>query len=173
VLALVVAAAALPAAPAVAAKKPSLKVAGLSINRFFARPGTKIVYPDSQNSCYAIEGADGAPQSLTVYAFVTAVKVPASAPATLTITTPWSKAPGAAPEMTSGPFKTLLFHSKGRQQAAIFGGPQGPFDFYTYSMLPTGVPTSYYVSGLYSVDVTAKVGGKTLHAAGSVKVTCP
>ncbi len=164
-----------PAAPAAKPKpkKPSLKIAGLSVNQVFMKPGTKVTYPgDSQNRCYRMGGPSGEPQSLTVYGFVTAVKIPKNAPTTVTYTTPWTARFGGDLATMTGEFSKVLFHSKGRQQAAIFGGAQGPYDFYSYNMLPSGIPTSYYLSGDYTLDVTTKVNGKTLHAKGAVKVLC-
>jgi hypothetical protein len=165
-----------PAAPAAKPKpkKPSLKISGLSVNQVFMKPGTKVTYPgDSQNRCYRMGGPSGEPQSLTVYGFVSAVKIPKNAPTTVIFTTPWTARIGADQGTTTGQFSKVLYHSKGRQQAAIFGGPQGPYDFFSYNMFPTGVPTSYYLSGTYTLDVTTVVNGKTLHANGSVKVLCP
>jgi hypothetical protein len=174
VLALLLVAAAAPAASAKAKPtKPSLKIAGISVNRVYLTPGTKVGYPDSQNRCYMIEGADGEPASLTMYGFVKAVKIPAGAPTTVTFTAPWSAKFGAGLGTTTGPFSKVLFRSKGRQQASIYGGAQGPYDFYSYTMLPAGIVTSYYVSGTYTLDVTTTVNGKALHARGTVTLACP
>lgn len=172
VAALLVAGSGAPAASA-KARKPSLKIAGLSVNRVYMTPGTKVPYPDSANRCYMIGGASGAPDSLTVYGFVQAVKIPASAPTTVTFTAPWSAKVGAGLGTTTGPFSKVLFRSKGRQQASLYGGAQGPFDFYSYTMLPTGYPTSYYLSGAYTLDVRTTVNGKALHAKGTATLNCP
>ena len=118
-------------------------------------------------------GPSGAPQSVTVYGFVKAVKIPASAPTTVIFTTPWTAQFGADQGTFKGAFSKVLFHSKGRRQAAIFGGPQGPNDFYSYSMLPSGVATSYYLSGKYTLDVTTTVNGKALHARATITLACP
>lgn len=166
-------------APAVSAakpkpKRPSLKIAGLSVNQVLLAPGTKVTYPgDSQNRCYRMGGPSGAPPSVTVYGFVKAVKIPASAPTTVTFTTPWTARFGPEQSTTTGPFSKVLFRSRGRRQASIYGGAQGAHDFYSYTMLPTGVATSSYLSGDYALEVTTKVNGRTLRAKGTVKVLCP
>jgi len=160
-----------PAAPA-KAKKPSIKISGLSVNQVFSTPGTKIPYPDSQNRCYRMGGPSGAPPSVTVYGFVKAVKIPANAPTTVVFTTPWTAQFGAAIGTTTGNFSKVLYHSKGRQQAAIYGGPQGPNDFYSYSMAPSGGATSYYLTGKYKLDVTTTVNGKALHASATITLAC-
>ena len=80
---------------------------------------------------------------------------------------------GAGLGTTTGPFSKVLFRSKGRQQASLYGGAQGPFDFYSYTMLPTGYPTSYYLSGAYTLDVRTTVNGKALHAKGTATLNCP
>jgi len=161
-----------PAAPAAAPKKPSIKISGLSVNQVFSTPGTKIPYPDSQNRCYRMGGPSGAPPSVTVYGFVKAVKIPANAPTTVVFTTPWTAQFGAQIGTTTGNFSKVLFHSKGRQQAAIYGGPQGPSDFYSYSMAPSGGATSYYLTGKYKLDVTTTVNGKALHASATITLAC-
>jgi len=163
-----------PAAPAARAKaqKPSVKISGLSVNQVFSPPGTKIPYPDSQNRCYRMGGPSGAPPSVTVYGFVKGVKIPASAPTTVVFTTPWTAQFGAQIGTTTGNWSKVLYHTKGRQQAAIYGGPQGPNDFYSYSMAPTGGATSYYLTGQYKLDVTTTVNGKALHASATITLAC-
>lgn len=153
-------------------KKPSIRISGLSVNQVFSKPGTKIPYPDSQNRCYRMGGPSGAPPSVTVYGFVKAVKIPATAPTTVVFTTPWTAQFGAQTGTTTGNFSKVLYHTKGRQQAAIFGGPQGPNDFYSYSMAPTGGATSYYLTGQYKLDVTTTVQGKTLRASATITLAC-
>lgn len=168
-------AALVPAAPAAAAKKqpkPSLKVVGISPNRWFTSPGRAVKLNDGTNGCYTIGGATGAPTSLQAFFFVKAVRLPANAPTTLTLNTPWDGKNPQSGAPQQGKLSDLLFRSKGRPQAAIFGGAAGPYDRYTYNMLPTGIPTSYYLSGKYAIDVTVKVGSKTYHAAGSITVAC-
>lgn len=164
-----------PVAPVAAAKKqpkPSLKVVGISPNRWFSRPGATVKLSDGTNGCYVIAGPGGDPASLQAFFFVQTVRLPSDAPTTLTITTPWNALDPQLAAPQQGKLSSLLYRSKGRPQAAIFGGAQGPYDRYTYRMLPTGGPTSYYVSGKYAIDVTVKVGPKTFHAAGTITVAC-
>lgn len=164
-----------PAAPAVAAKKqpkPSLKVVGISPNRWLTYPGQTVKLNDGTNGCYVIGGATGAPTSLQAFFFVKTVRLPSSAPTTLKLTTPWDGKNPQSGQTQQGKLSDLLFRSKGRPQAAIFGGPAGPYDRYTYNMLPTGIPTSYYLSGKYAIEVTVKAGPKTYRATGSITVAC-
>lgn len=164
-----------PVTPAAAAKKqpkPSLKVVGVSPNRWFTSPGRAVKLDDGTNGCYVIAGPTGAPTSLQAFFFVRTVRLPSNAPTTLTITTPWDAQTPDLAKPQQGKLSSLLYRSKGRPQAGIFGGPQGPYDRYTYRMLPTGGATSYYVSGKYSIDVSVKVGPKTYHAAGAITVAC-
>lgn len=162
-----------PVAGAKAPAKPSLKVTGLSVNRAVARPGETVKARDSQNRCYIIGGQTGAPQSLTFYGFVKAVKIPASAPTTVVFTAPWdSYLRDVTLSTTSGTFKQVLYRNKTHPGALIFGGQAGPWDFYRYEMLPTGIPTSNFLDGTYGMDVKVKVAGRTLHAKGTFKLAC-
>lgn len=164
-----------PAAPAAAARKqpkPSLKVVGISPNRWFTAPGRNVRLNDGTNGCYVIGGATGAPTSLQAFFFVRAVRLPSDAPTTLTLNTPWDGKNPQSGQPQQGKLSDLLFRSKGRPQAAAFGGAAGPYDRYTYNMLPTGIPTSSYLSGKYAIDVTVKAGPKTYRATGSITVAC-
>ncbi|MDQ6778049.1 MAG: hypothetical protein M3071_17970 [Actinomycetota bacterium] len=165
-------AATLPAlATAKAKPKPSLKIAALSVNQQYFTPGTKVTQKAPINACYGIGGASFDPMSLTVVGFVHAVGVPSSAKTTVKMTTPWATAANGTMDV-SDRFSKVLFKNKGHGVASTFGGAQGPYDFYTYLMLPTGYPTSSYIDGLYTMMVTTQAGSKTLHASGSVVVAC-
>jgi hypothetical protein len=161
--------------PASAAKKqpkPSLKAVSISVNRWVVYPG-KTVKLNEDNGCFTIAGRDGVPPSVTAYFFVKAVRIPANAPTTFRITTPWdARLPPADSQPRQGRFSDFLFRSKGRPQAGIFGGAQGPYDRFTFSMLPTGLPTSAFYSGVYTIDVRTRVQGKTLTARAKVTVAC-
>lgn len=161
-----------PHAAAAKPRKPSVKVTGLSPNRWFVRPGGTVRANDGTNGCYVIAGPAGAPPSLTVYAFVRTVGVPASAPTTVTITTPWDGALPPGSPTVKGKLSDVLFRSRGRPQAGIFGGPQGANDRHRYVMLPTGLPTSAYYSGRYAIKVVTRVAGRTLTARGAITVAC-
>ena len=165
------------AAPAAGAKakpaRPSIKVTALSVNRAVAYPGETVKARDSQNRCFIIGGETGAPQSLTFYGFVKAVRIPASAPTTVVFTAPWdSYLRDVTLSTTSGTFKQVLYRNKTHPGALIFGGQAGPWDFYRYEMLPTGIPTSNFLDGTYGMDVKVKVAGRTLHAKGTFKLAC-
>jgi hypothetical protein len=151
--------------------KPSLKISGISVNMQNFAPGTKVTEKAPINACYGIGGPSLDPQSLTAVGFVHAVKIPSGATTTVVFTTPWAAA-GNGSEDETGKFSKLLFKNKGHGVAAIFGGAEGPYDFYTYLMLPTGSPTGNYIDGTYTFNVTTKVGAKTLHASGTVTVAC-
>ncbi len=155
------------------APKPSIKVRGLSINRFYASQGTTVRAGDSSNGCYIIGGASGEPSELKVYAYVQATSIPASARLSYTFTTPWDRDnldPGAS--LFSGPFSHGLFKAYHKQQAELFNGPTGKQDYFTYRMLPSGTPTSQYINGKYLLSVSVKVGGRTLSSRGGVTVAC-
>ena len=161
-----------PTALAKAPAKPSLKVTSLSINRAVARPG-ETVKQDSQNRCYIIGGADGAPQSLTFYGFVKAVKIPANAPTTVTFTAPWDAYVGdAGQKTTTGQFSKVLFRNRTHPAATINGGGAGPYDVFRYEMLPSGIPTSNYLTGVYGMDVKIKVNGTMLHSSAKITLAC-
>ena len=153
-----------------AKKKPKLKIAGLSVNRWVMPPGGKAELDDGANACYTIAGPDGAPPDITVYAFVKARNIPRSAPMTLRFETPWDSQYPSEP--FEGPFKQGLFKSKGKSQVAIFGGPTGKHDYFTYNMMPVGGPTSSFLSGDYKLTVTVKARGKTLTRRAKVSVAC-
>ncbi|MCW2996101.1 MAG: hypothetical protein JWQ18_3596 [Conexibacter sp.] len=168
-------AAALPAGAQAASKKPSLKVVGLSLNQWYLSRGAKVKRDDGTNGCYTIGGPSLTPQSLTLFGFVNAAHVPKSAPMTLTFTTPWDTAgrgggPGA--NVYEGTFGEGLFKSKGRNQVSIFGGPQGPNDYFRFDMLPTGGGTSNFIDGSYGLKVSVTVKGKKLTSASTASVDC-
>ena len=164
---------AVPAAGAKAPAKPSLKVTALSVNRAVAYPGETVKARDSQNRCYIIGGQTGQPPSLVLYGFVKAVKIPASAPTTVVFTAPWDAyLRDATLTTTTGPFKSVLYRNKTHPGATISGGQAGPYDFFRYEMLPTGIVTSNVLDGAYGMDVKVKVAGKTLHAKATIKLAC-
>lgn len=173
---LAVAAAALAAPAADAAKrppKPSIKVTGISINRMYVAKGGKVEEGDSTNGCYIIGGPSGAPDSLTAYAYVKAVKIPASAKLTYEFHTPWDKSAGGDIGQTyEGPFSKGLFPAKASSGAGIYNGPTGKGFYATYRQLPSGGGTSYYISGTYSMRVSVQVGTKTLTSSASIPVKC-
>jgi hypothetical protein len=151
--------------------KPSLKIAGVSVNRQDFKPGTKVTSQQPINACYGIGGAGFDPMSLTAVGFVHAVSIPSSATTTVAFTTPWASVGNGSMNVTDR-FSKVLFKNKGHGLASAFGGAEGPYDFYTYLMLPTGYPTSNYINGRYAIKVTAKVGSKTLRASGSIMIAC-
>jgi hypothetical protein len=161
-------------APALAhkTKKPSIKVLGFSINRYYVTKGSTIKYPDPTNACVAIEGSDGEPPDLQSFVYLSAVKIPASAQTTWTFHTPWD---ALAPDQVTytGTFGKALVKAKGKPAAQVFGGPTGPTDYFWYRQLPQPTPASSYVNGTYSFSVTVTVGGRKLASSGSVKVDCP
>jgi hypothetical protein len=154
--------------------KPSVKVMGISVNRVFLARGDKVELDDGTNDCYIIGGGpSGVPPQLVAYAYVRAVRVPASAPMTYEFKTPWDRAAGGATDsLFSGPFSKGLFKAFGKQQAALYNGPTTKKDHFTYRMLPQPSPTSLYISGTYSMTVSVKVSGKTLKSSVSVPVAC-
>ena len=173
---LALAALALPAPATEAAKrtaKPSIKVMGISVNRFYVPRGGKIEEGDSSNGCYSIGGASGAPDSLTAYAYVKAVKIPKSAKLTYEFHTPWDETAGGEIGRTyEGPFSKGLFPAKKSGGAAIYGGPTGKNFYAIYRQLPSGGGTSYYISGTYSMTVSVKVGARTLKSSATLPVNC-
>lgn len=154
--------------------KPGLKVYGFSVNSVYIPKGTTVKPVESTNTCYRIGGETGAPQSLTGAVFVRAIKIPKGAVTHFEFKTPWDKAQGipANDGVFDGPFNQALFRSKPSNTGGAFGGPTGRNDYFRYRMLPTGIPTSYYLAGEYSFSVTAKDGGKTYSAHGKIKLNC-
>jgi hypothetical protein len=159
-----------PGTATAAKKKPKLKIAGLSVNRWFMAPGGKAELDDGTNACYTMAGPAGTPPDITVFAFVSARNVPKSAPMTLDFETPWERQ--YPTEAFQGPFNRGLHKSKGKSQVAIFGGPAGKRDYFTYEMMPVGGPTSVFLSGDYKLKVTVKARGKTLTRRATVSVAC-
>jgi hypothetical protein len=151
--------------------KPSLRIAGISVNQQDFKPGTKVTGQQPINACYGIGGAAFDPMSLTAVGFVHAVSIPSSAKTSVTFTTPWASVGNGSMNVTDR-FSKVLFKNKGHGVASAFGGAEGPYDFYAYLMLPTGYPTSNYIDGRYAIKVTAKVGSKTLRASGSIVIAC-
>ena len=166
----------LAATPADAAKrkpKPSIKVTGISVNRVYVAKGGKIEPEDSTNACYMIGGADGVPDSLTAYAYVKAVKIPASAKLTYEFRTPWDdEAGGDIGQKYEGAFSKGLFPAKPSGGAAIYGGPTGKGFHAIYRQMPSGGTTSLFISGTYSMTVSVKVGTKTLKSSATLPVDC-
>lgn len=166
------------AAPAAAhAKKrprPGLKVHGISVNSVFVAKGTTVEPEESTNTCYRIGGPSGAPQSLQATVYVRAIKIPKTAVMHYEFHVPWDKAPGVqeSDSVFDGPFGKGLFRSKPSNAGGAFGGPTGAHDHFTYRMLPTGTPTSYYLAGDYSFKVTARAGGRTYAARGKITLQC-
>jgi len=167
-------AAALPAGAEAASKKPTLRVAGLSLNRWYLGRGAKVKANDDTNGCYTIGGPSLTPDSLTLFGFVSATHIPKSAPMTLTFTTPWDTAGRGVPggNTYTGTFGKGLSKSKGKSQVSIFGGPQGPNDYFRYDMMPTGGATSTFIDGDYGLKVSVTVKGKKLTSASTASVNC-
>lgn len=153
--------------------KPSIKVMGISVNRAYVPKGGEIKADDDTNNCYVISGADGAPDSLTAYAYVKAVKIPASAKLTYEFRTPWDDGPGGDfGQKYEGAFSKGLFPAKPSGGAAIHGGPTGKGMYAIYRQRPSGDGVSYDINGTYSMTVSVKVGGKTLRSSASLPVNC-
>ena len=154
-----------------AAAKPSIKITGISVNRFNAEPNTKITYHPNNppNACYDIGGADQDPTQTTVVFFISAVGVPANAPTTVKFVTPWNTLSFPTTAGSTEQFSKTWFRNKGHGVAAIFGGSDAPDNFYKYDDEGTG---SNAFNCSYSVTTTVKVHGKLLHAHGTLKVDC-
>jgi hypothetical protein len=149
--------------------KPSIKLTGISVNDQNFTPGTKVTLKAPINACYGIGGADQSPPDVTMFAFVHAVKVPNKAPLTTTFVTPWDTQ--TLPD-TADPHPTFgssWFHNRGHQQASIFGGADGPDDFFRYDDEGTG---RNIFNGTYTVSVSVKVSGKVLRTHGSITIDC-
>ena len=151
--------------------KPSVKISGISVNEQNFPPGTKVTQKSPINACYGIGGAAFTPQSLTAVGFVHAVKIPHNATTTVDFTTPWASAGNGTMHQTDK-FSRVLFTDRGHGLASAYGGADGPNDYYTYLMLPTGYPTSSYIDGTYTFAVTIKLGAKTLRSSGTVTIAC-
>ena len=149
--------------------KPSIKLTGVSVNQQNFIPGTKVTLTSPINACYGIGGATQDPPDVTMFAFVHAVKIPNRAPLTTTFVTPWDTQTVPDAEDAHPTFGNSWFHDRGHQQASIFGGPDGPDDFFRYDDEGTG---RNIFNGTYTVSVSVKVGGTTLRTHGSITVNC-
>jgi hypothetical protein len=163
-----------PAAQAKPKPKPGLKVYGFSVNSVFISKGTTVPPSESTNTCYRIGGPSGAPDSLTGAVFVRAIKIPKDAPTSWTFNTPFDEAPGLmeSDSVFDGTFKDALARSKPNNAGGAFGGPTGKHDYFTYRMLPSGSPTSYYMAGEYKFKIRAKAHGKIFKASGKITLQC-
>jgi hypothetical protein len=151
--------------------KPSVKVAGISVNQQDFTPGTKVTQMSPINACYGIGGPAFTPQNLTAVGFVHAVSIPADAKTTIDFTTPWASTVNGVIHETER-FSKALVPNRGHGVASAFGGANGPNDYYRYIMLPTGYPTSSYIDGRYSFTITIKLRTRTLHASGAITIAC-
>ena len=151
--------------------KPSIRITGISVDRFNASPGTKITYQPNRpvNACYDIGGPNQVPPQVDVVFFIHAVGIPASAPVTLDIVTPWDTQSRPNPAGLHPQFGKTWFSNHGHGLASIFGGSTAPNNFYTYD--DEGTRGSVF-NGFYSVTTTVKVHGHVLRAHGTLTVAC-
>jgi hypothetical protein len=156
---------------ATTASGPSIRITGISVDMFDATPGTKITYMPNNppNACYDIGGASQDPQQVDVVFFIHAVGIPASAPVTLDVSTPWDKQSRPDAQNAHPVFSTTWFRNKGHGVAAIYGGSDAPDNFYTYD--DEGTRGNMF-NGNYSVTTTVKVHGTVLRAHGRLKIDC-
>lgn len=164
-------AAVLAAAPAMAHSTPApqVRLTGISVNQQNFRPGTTVTLKAPVNACYGIGGPSQDPPSVQVFFFLHAVSIPKSAPTTVSITTPWDQQTLPSTQAPAATFSKLWFTDRGHGAAAAFGGPSGKYDYYRYDDEGTG---SNIFDGKYTIVVTVKVHGRTLHARGSITVAC-
>lgn len=149
---------------------PSITVTGLSLREHDLAPGATITRRSPDNACRAIAGASASPSSPALLTFVHAVAIPGDSPTTLQITTPWSS-PAGGQSQSSGTFSSLLLTDRGHPQAALYGGPGGPDDFFHSTSAPSGLPASS-VDGVYTFRITVVVHGRRLVADGAIDVAC-
>ena len=154
-----------------APSKPSIRITGISVDRFNANPGTKITYRPNRpvNACYDIGGPNQVPPQVDVVFFIHAVGIPAGAPTTLDIVTPWDTQSRPSPNDLHPEFGQTWFRNRNPGLGAIFGGSTAPNNFYTYD--DEGTRGSVF-NGSYSVTTTVKVHGKVLRAHGTLTVDC-
>jgi hypothetical protein len=153
------------------ASKPSIQITGISVDTYDATPGTKITYvPNSPpNACYDIGGPGQDPQQVDVVFFIHAVGIPANAPVTLDVVTPWDQQSRPNAQDAHPAFSTTWFRNKGHGLAALYGGSDAPDNFYTFD--DEGTRGDAF-NGDYSVTTTVKVHGKVLRAHGTLKIDC-
>lgn len=164
-------AAVLATAPAMAhsAPAPKLRLTGISVNQQNFTPGTKVTLKAPVNACYGIGGPSQDPPDVQVFFFLHAVSIPKSAPTTVKITTPWDQETLPSSQAPASQFSKLWFTDRGHGASAIFGGPQGKYDYYRYDDEGTGSNT---FDGKYTIVATVKVHHHTLRAHGSITVAC-
>jgi hypothetical protein len=154
-----------------AATQPSIRVTGISVDMFNAEPGTKITYQPNNppNACYEIGGADQDPTQVDVVFFIHAVGIPANAPTTLDVVTPWDSQSRPSSDDLHPTFAKTWFRNQGHGVAAIFGGSDAPNNFYTFD--DEGTRGNQF-NGTYVVTTTVKVHGKFLRARATLKIDC-
>jgi hypothetical protein len=159
------------ATPRATAAKPSIKITGISVDRLNAEPGTKITYQPNNppNACYEIGGADQSPPQVDVVFFIHEVGIPASAPTTLDVVTPWDTQSRPAKGEAPPTFAKTWFRNKTTGVAEIFGGDSRPGNFYTFD--DEGTRGNAF-NGSYAVTTTVKVHGTVLRAHATLKVDC-
>jgi hypothetical protein len=150
---------------------PSLKITGLSVNEQLFSPGTKVTESNPVNACYYVFGETTTPHEMLLTALVKATGIPHSAPTSITVEAPWTKAGyGEGVEEEGVPFHKALFPDGKESVGTVAGGGSSPDEYFRWVSLQGGSLEAG--DGLYRVVVATKVGGQTLEAHASIKIDC-
>lgn len=153
------------------ASGPSLKITALSVNEDPFEPGTKVTETEPENACYYVFGEAASPHEMLLVALVKATKIPAGAPTSITIEAPWTKQGFGAPIDEEGvPFHKALFHDGKESVGTVAGGGSGADEYFRWISMQGG--SLYAGDGTYRVVISTKVGGQTIEAHGSIKISC-
>jgi hypothetical protein len=150
---------------------PALKITALSVNENPFSPGTKVTESNPINACYYVFGEAGAPHEMLLTALVKATGIPHSAPTSITMEAPWVKQGFGEGIAEKGvPFHKALFPDGKESVGTVAGGGTAADEYFRWISLQGGSLEAG--DGLYRVVVSAKVGGHTIEAHGSITISC-
>jgi hypothetical protein len=153
------------------ASGPSLKIAALSVNENPFSPGTKVTETEPENACYYVFGEAASPHEMLLVALVKATGIPASAPTSITMEAPWVKQGfGQGIEEEGVPFHKALFHDGKESVGTVAGGGSSTDEYFRWINMQGG--SLYAGDGTYRVVISTKVGGHTIEAHASIKISC-
>lgn len=150
---------------------PSLRILGLSVNQQPFAPGTKVTERQPVNACYYVFGEAATPHEMMLTALVEATGIPRNAPTSITMVAPWvTQGFGSGIEEEGVPFHKALFPDGKESAGTVAGGGTGPDEYFRWIDMQGG--SLQAGDGRYTVQVSAKVGGHTLEAHGSITIAC-
>jgi hypothetical protein len=150
---------------------PSLKIVGLSVNQQSFAPGTKVTEKQPINACYYVFGEAGTPHEMILTALVKATGIPRDAPTSITMVAPWVTQGFASGISEEGvPFFKALFPDGRESVGTVAGGGSKPDEYFRWTDMQGGSIEAG--DGTYKVQISTRVGGRTLEAHGSISIDC-